>query len=135
MNIPFKVDKYTTTPYGGHIQDCKISFDLKNIKAGTKIIANTNELSKMGIYNKFTFTIKEVDEKNIVITDGRQDWIIEKKLLNKVVKNKPLFSFAYARTLYSVQGATLDSIHYPHDDYHFLDGRSAYTAISRIKQN
>ena len=135
LNIPFKVDKYTTTPYGDHIQDCKISFDLKNIKTETKIIANTNELSKMGIYNKFTFTIKEVDEKNIVITDGRQDWIIEKKLLNKVVKNKPLFSFAYARTLYSVQGATLDSIHYPHDDYYFLDGRSAYTTISRIKQN
>ena len=134
LNIPFKLDKYTTTPYGGHIKDCKISFDLKNIKAGTKIIANTNELSKMGIYNKFTFTIKEVDEKNIVITDGRQDWIIEKKLLNKVVKNKPLFSFAYARTLYSVQGATLDSIHYPHQDYYFLDGRSTYTAISRIKQ-
>lgn len=135
LNIPFKLDKYTTTPYGGHIQDCKISFDLKNLKVGTKIIANTNELSKMGIYNKFTFTIKEVTKKDIVITDGRQEWTIEKKLLNKVVKNKVLFSFAYARTLYSVQGATLDSIHYPHEDYYFLDGRSAYTTISRIKQN
>ena len=184
LNIPFKLDKYTTTPYGNHIKDCKISFDLKNLKEGTKIIANTNELSKMGIYNKFTFTIKyaydkeleaflsdtekqnpelsgceigdimsekygdervenwyyyklEVDnkKKDIVITDGRQEWTIEKKLLNKVVKNKPLFSFAYARTLYSVQGATLDSIHYPEEDEFFLDGRSAYTAISRIKQN
>ena len=135
LNIPFKVDKYTTAPYGGHIQNCKISFDLKNLKVGTKIIANTNELSKMGIYNKFTFTIKQVDEKHIVITDKRQEWTIDKKLLNKVMKNKPLFSFAYARTLYSVQGASLDSIHYPHEDYWFLDGRSAYTAISRIIQN
>ena len=85
-------------------------------------------------YCKCKFTIKEVHGKDIVITDGKKDYTIEKKLLNKVVDNKPLFSFAYARTLYSVQGASLDSIHYPEDDYFFLDGRSAYTAISRIKQ-
>mgnify|MGYP003632273503 FL=1 len=132
LNIPFKLDIYKRDH--GYLTDCKISFNLKNLKVGTKIIANTNELSKMGIYNKFTFTIKEVDKKDIVITDGKKDYTIEKKLLNKVVDNKPLFSFAYARTLYSVQGASLDSIHYPEEDYFFLDGRSAYTAISRIKQ-
>jgi len=133
LNIPYKVDKYTREY--GYIKDCKISFDLQKLKVGTKIISNTNELAKScDIYNKFTFTIKEVDEKNIVITDGKKDYTIEKKLLNKVVDNKPLFSFAYARTLYSVQGASLDSIHYPEEDYFFLDGRSAYTAISRIKQ-
>tara|TARA_R110000764_G_scaffold43856_1_gene98629 strand:+ start:598 stop:3768 length:3171 start_codon:yes stop_codon:yes gene_type:complete len=129
LNISYKLDK-EVRQYG-QIVDYKISFDLRKLKIGTKIISNTNELSKNGIYNKFTFTITDIKKDKITLDDNI---IINKELLNKVVKNKSLFSFAYARTLYSVQGASLNSFAYPDIDMFFLNGRSAYTAISRLRQ-
>tara|TARA_R110000782_G_scaffold45394_1_gene100858 strand:+ start:945 stop:4079 length:3135 start_codon:yes stop_codon:yes gene_type:complete len=110
----------------------KIIFDLDNIKIGTKIISQTNMLSKQDIFNKFVYTITEVKDDTITLDD---DIIIKKNELNKIDKQHQTekFTFAYARTIYSIQGATINSYHYAKEDYKFIDNRSAYTTISRLK--
>ena len=44
------------------------------------------------------------------------------------------FELGYCRTLYSVQGDTLNSFYYPLEDKNFLNNRQVYTLISRLKQ-
>tara|TARA_R110002153_G_scaffold1136_7_gene5454 strand:- start:2328 stop:5414 length:3087 start_codon:yes stop_codon:yes gene_type:complete len=107
--------------------DKKIKLDPDNLKEGTSIICLHNDLRKKNIYNKFCYTIKSVDEE-IIITDGLDDIEITPKELK-------YFDFGYARTVYSIQGASIESYHYAKEDYNWIDARTAYTLISRIKLN
>ena len=107
--------------------DKKIKLDPDNLKVGTSIICLHNDLRKKNIYNKFCYTIKSVDEE-ITITDGLDDIEITPKELK-------YFDFGYARTVYSIQGASIKSYHYAKEDYNWIDNRTAYTLISRIKLN
>ena len=102
---------------------------IKNLySAGACIISKTNNLKDKNIYNKFCYTvINNKNAEHVEISDG-----IDKIVLTRLEIEKN-FDFAYARTLYSVQGETLHSFYYPDEDLFFLDGRTTYTLISRLK--
>ena len=107
---------------------------IKSMKQkGTKIISITNDLKKNGIYNKFLYEVSGkgigVDGNPCIeITDGVETHNINEDQFEKC------FNYSYARTLYSVQGETLKSLYYPDEDLYFLDGRTTYTLISRLKE-
>tara|TARA_R100001440_G_scaffold16888_1_gene28623 strand:+ start:1415 stop:4276 length:2862 start_codon:yes stop_codon:yes gene_type:complete len=94
---------------------------------GCKIISKTNELRHKNIYNKFLYTVKSSNKDNVIINDSIEDIEITKE---ELLKN---FNYGYARTLYSIQGETLSSFHYPQEDYYYLNNCSTYTLISRLK--
>lgn len=98
----------------------------------TKVICQTNKLSNYGIYNKFCFTVVnsyeyDNNEWTVELDDGDETYEIS---LKEFEKN---FEYAYARTLHSVQGDSLKSYYFPKEDRYCLDGRFAYTLISRLK--
>lgn len=92
-----------------------------------KCICKTNKLREYGIYNNFVLNVTSKDSKCITLND--QFHIPIKKF------TKTFFKPAYARTLYNVQGKTLDSYYVPDEELHYFnDPRKAYTLISRLKQ-
>ena len=97
---------------------------------GTRVICKTNDLRELNIYNNFCFKVVGNDGEHVILTDGIEQYKVEKKYFFKTA----WFDFAYARTLYSVQGQTLNSFHYAIEDIGFLGGRELYTLISRLKQ-
>jgi hypothetical protein len=58
---------------------------------------------------------------------------IDDGLFIKAIDINEYFKFAYAQTLHSIQGQSIEKIYYAPEDYIYLDGRTAYTIISRIK--
>tara|TARA_R100000388_G_scaffold93132_1_gene77193 strand:+ start:1846 stop:4755 length:2910 start_codon:yes stop_codon:yes gene_type:complete len=97
---------------------------------GAKLICNTNELRKLGMYNKFIYEVKEVKDESIIFDDGTE--ILKKDCLKKEGK-KDYLSFGYARTLHSYQGESIKDLYYPIEEIDFLTDRAFYTLISRIK--
>lgn len=96
---------------------------------GAKVICITNNFRKIQIYNKFTFEVIDKQKDKIIISDGFTNYEIPE---DKFEEN---FNYSYARTLYSIQGETLPSFFYPNEDLYFIDGRTTYTLISRLKEN
>tara|TARA_R110002153_G_scaffold185499_1_gene338603 strand:+ start:17332 stop:20343 length:3012 start_codon:yes stop_codon:yes gene_type:complete len=94
------------------------------LEQGLKIICMTNDLRKKEIYNKFTFTIIKIDKDKYHLDN---DLILT---YDEIIKN---FHIGYCRTLYSIQGESIENIYYTPEDYFFIDGRTAYTFISRLK--
>tara|TARA_R110002020_G_scaffold431901_2_gene641963 strand:+ start:1033 stop:4218 length:3186 start_codon:yes stop_codon:yes gene_type:complete len=98
-------------------------------EVGVKIICCCKKgelaLKIKGIFNKFTYTIQKVEGNTITIDD-------DLTITLKQLKNH--FELGYARTLYSVQGETINSYYFPKKDYYFLKGCETYTLISRLKQ-
>ena len=104
---------------------------------GAKIVCNTNFLRKKDIYNSFDFIIKAihinedtVQEEEAIIYDYELDdgtIITEKELDDN-------FELGYAITLYKAQGQQYNSFYFPDEDLKYINGRSAYTLISRLKQ-
>jgi hypothetical protein len=100
-------------------------YNYKNIDSiGMKIICKSNNLRKLDIYNNFEYTIKDIKQDNIILND---DTIITIKQL------KSFFKPAYCKTIYACQGKSLKSYYYAPEDKCFLNGKTAYTIISRIK--
>lgn len=95
---------------------------------GVNVICNTNALRSYGIFNKFMYTIKNIDSDSVTLDDTLNEITIKKYELYKH------FSFGYARTIYSIQGESIPKYYYAPEDKIFLsDGRVAYTVISRKK--
>tara|TARA_R110002124_G_scaffold18187_3_gene74865 strand:+ start:6402 stop:9449 length:3048 start_codon:yes stop_codon:yes gene_type:complete len=126
------VDKYNA-------EMCKIN-KIKNLydrHAKIKCAVNNKSLIKLGIYNNFIYTVLSKDDNNVLITDGQTEINVpvrHSKDSKDYYSFTNKFKYAYARTLYGVQGDTLNSIHYCYEDMQFINGRTAYTAISRLKQ-
>ncbi len=93
---------------------------------GCKIICMTNDLRKKDIYNSFDYVIKEINDDQITLDDETIITIEELK------KN---FEPAYAITMYKCQGHEYESFYIPDSSLTFIDGRKAYTIISRLKQD
>ena len=91
---------------------------------GSKILLRSNDLHDKGIYNKFLFTVKDI--KNDIYTLDNNTTITKKQLESN-------FKPGYAMTLYCIQGDSIKSYHYPTEDNQFINSRSAYTLISRLK--
>jgi uncharacterized HAD superfamily protein len=139
VNLEKEVKKYSTENYyDSNLIICyrndtcdmynKLMCERLNIKSlcqvGAKIICKSNKLHEHGIYNGFVYTVKSVCDAMIEIDDG---------LFIKAIDINEYFKFAYAQTLHSIQGQSIEKIYYAPEDYIYLDGRTAYTIISRIK--
>ena len=75
------------------------------------MICNNNDLREKHIYNNFLMKRNEIEEDDL-----------------------KHFSLAYSRTLYNLQGDSVSSFYVaPEDMDWFLNGRMAYTLISRLK--
>lgn len=101
---------------------------------GVSITCKNNRLYELGIYNRKMFTIWRIyqddDSENIyhlLDTDGNIFKIPEKKLVSN-------FEMAYAINIHQAQGATLKSYYWASEDDFFINGRIAYTIISRLHQ-
>ncbi len=98
-----------------------------------KLISKNNKLKDIGIYNHKRMTIhnKYTDKYDIkhciLIDEENNEFDIELKQLKH-------FDFAYCLNIHQVQGRTLKSYYWCDEDDKFLDGRTAYTIISRLKQ-
>ena len=92
-------------------------------------------ISKLKLFYK---ELEDIENKRQIFNEIKSDGY--KLLQEGKIDSKDYYSFsnkfkyAYARTLYGVQGDTLNSIHYCYEDMEFINGRTAYTAISRLKQ-
>lgn len=106
---------------------CELNNITSKIDIGAELICITNNLRDYKIYNKFCLKVISRDGDEITLTDG--DIIIKLKE-HQINKN---FDYGYCRTLYSVQGESLSSYHYCEEDKYFIDNRTAYTLISRLK--
>lgn len=91
---------------------------------GCKIICKSNDLRDNEIFNNFTFTVKNVIDDMVELDNGQ--------LINAIDINQ-YFDYAYCQTIYSIQGESINKIYYTPEDYQYLDGRTAYTVISRIQ--
>jgi len=98
-------------------------------EVGVSVIARSNYYKDKGIYNKFTFTITAISEKdNIVILDD------EFLLPLKGFKNPKNFKPSYARTSHGVQCKSIEKFFYaPEDDMFLNDPNLIYTIVSRLK--
>jgi hypothetical protein len=92
-----------------------------------RVVCKTNDLKDKGIYNNFYCTIYEIQDDNVILYDGVNDYIINIDELNKY------FELGYCRTLYNIQGASITSFYYALEDIDYIDGRALYTLVSRIK--
>lgn len=96
---------------------------------GTKVICKSNDCREDGIYNNFCFKVKEATPEIVTLISDRDiEYEVSTK---KFIKH---FEYAYARTLHSTQGSTLNSFHFAVEDINWLNGRELYTLISRLKQ-
>jgi len=91
---------------------------------GCKVICNSNELRELNIYNKFQFTVTDVID-NFVILDN--EYKVSRLCYGMY------FEPAYARTIYSIQGESMESFYFPDEDSNYLNDRTTYTIISRLK--
>jgi hypothetical protein len=93
---------------------------------GFKTICKTNKLRHHNIYNNFVMTVTDKTVTHVKLND------MYSIPINQF--NEKNFRPAYARTLYNVQGKTLDSYYVPTNDLKIYEnGRRAYTLISRLK--
>lgn len=95
-----------------------------------KIMCHDSKLGEKGIYNKSIFEITDIKNNIFTITNKFESFKLKKNEINTHFKP------AYARTIYSVQGHGFESYYFPDDksDLKFIDNRSAYTIISRLKE-
>jgi hypothetical protein len=94
---------------------------------GCKVMLRSNDLRDMEIYNKNMFVVVEENDEFIQIKDHEKTYDIPRE---KFMKH---FTAGYAMTLYCVQGESIPSYHYATEDLNFIDNRTAYTLISRLK--
>ena len=111
----------------------KLICDKKGIKNKTDvnalIMCKTNDLRDKEIYNNYVFKVVESNKDNVKLFNvDFKDYVeLSKEEINKH------FDYAYARTLYNIQGQTINSYYWAEEDDFWLDGRSAYTIISRLR--
>lgn len=95
---------------------------------GTKLICKTNEFKNIGLFNNLDCIVKYCDGDIVILNDEENDYKID------IAKLKH-FEYGYARTLHSIQGDSIKSYYYPDEDLipFFIDNRTTYTLISRLK--
>lgn len=108
-------------------------FNMESI--GCKVMCKTNELRAYNIYNNYILEVvgTNEDDETIKLKDDVETYEIPLIKYRKIAGNKkPYFKPAYARTIYSLQGATLKNYYSaPEDMKYFNNGAVAYTIISR----
>ncbi len=120
------VDKYNKMV----LKDKKLTM----LSPGCKVLCKTNKTSIYKVYNGYTLEVVKVndDEQTITLKDACDEYTLPLKIYQKKLKNKEFFKPAYARTIYSLQGSSVQSYYAAPEDIHkFNDPKTAYTLISR----
>ena len=91
---------------------------------GCRVICKSNDLD--GLMNNQIYTVEYYDDEDdeYVLNDGTY---VDGKTFRKC------FRPAYALTLYCIQGDSIESYHYAKEDNKYINHRSAYTLVSRLK--
>ena len=144
IDIRKEVKKYSTNkPEEGDFVLCyfndtrekynRLMCEKKGIKSlidtGARIMCKTNDLRDIEIYNNYIFEVVSHDNEMVELynVDFKNYIRLSKE---EIEKN---FIYAYARTLYNIQGQTINSYYWCEEDNRALDGRSSYTIISRLR--
>ena len=151
INLINELIKYSTKNY--YESECIICFtnaqcdkwnekymkhhNIKFGEIGFKTICKTNKYRRYGIYNNFIMTITDKNDEFITLDNIFK--IPVKKFIERKINDKGvytgIFGAGYARTQYNIQGKSLKSFYIPDECYkYFNNGRSAYTIISRLKE-
>lgn len=91
---------------------------------GSKLRCTSNRLYQYDIFNNFYLYINDINGDNVTLSN---DVTLDKNTI------KRYFVPGYAVTLYGAQGRGYKSYYYAPEDDGFIDGRSAYTIISRLQ--
>ena len=123
------VQKYNK--YVLHLID-KSRFDI-----GVKIRCTTNKLIKKNAMNNFKYIIVDNDKKSTLkIAPDNNDNYDESEIITiSYTEYEQNFDLAYALTIYGLQGSFVYKYHFVDEDYGYIDGRMAYTIISRILED
>jgi len=110
----------------GMYNDMKLEqLGFKNMyQVGVKLVCKTNNLSKFGIYNNYSMTIKSIVKGIFTLDDGTE-------LKHRQIGQN--FILGYAVNLYGIQGRSIKSYYWCSSGNNFIDQRSAYTIVSRLK--
>lgn len=111
--------------------------DMTMESSGCKVICKTNHLRDFGIYNNYCLEVveKDKDKQTITLKDQIKSYTIPLKKYRKFNNKKSWFKPSYARTIYSLQGATINSYYTAPEDVKFFNyGPIAYTIISRLSK-
>lgn len=94
----------------------------------------TNEKYRSyGIYKGFPVYIHSVDNGRWTIVNNMDNPEIRIECTEKQITND--FSPRFALNCYNIQGQSIDSYYWAAEDDFFINGRTAYTIISRLKGN
>lgn len=99
------------------------------ISKGVKIILKANNFRGHNIYNKHEFIIKKIKGDICTISDNINEYEFTTEIIKKY------FCPGYAKTVYGTQGKSVKSYYYAPEDENFINNRSAYTIISRLKED
>ena len=106
------------------------SIDKSKYDPGVKIRCISNKLIKKNALNNFKYIIVENDQKSTLIIASELD---NTQIISiSYSEYEQHFDVAYALTIYSLQGSFVYKYHFAEEDYPYIDGRMAYTIISRI---
>ena len=103
--------------------------NIKNLyDKNAKIICKTNELLFDKFYNNECLTVDNYNKKTELLkfTNG-------KELTISIYHIKKYFDYAYCKTLYNIQGSSINNFYFCEEDLEALGGREIYTLISRLK--
>ena len=142
LGLPYKAKELTYIKDSEVITYHKLHFDPENLPIGALIICNTNKFRKYNLYNKYLLIVAgETDTEVILKIKDSEDivMITKKEFMSGCPEDtkKKAFNFGYARTLYSIQGESIEGgVFYPEDEgeLRFITPRAIYTLISRIKE-
>lgn len=133
--------KETKIKYIGYMMG-KLGFKTKFDK-GVKLFCKTNDLFKdnNAFYNNKLLIVNNF-EKNKNKHNGKDVYNVSFKdkkgkiiSLNNMTYKKldKYFKFAYCNNIHQIQSLSISSYYWAKEDDNFIDGRCAYTIISRIK--
>ncbi len=103
-------------------------------KVGVKLMCITNNfIKKYNVSNKMCFRIKAIRNGEFKLVDIEDNTFIVD--IPKEDLDDKYFVCAYAKTAYSIQGDSIKSYYWCNEDDKCMDGRLAYTIISRLKED
>ena len=108
----------------------KLKFKDKFCK-GVKLICKSNDLRRQNMYNNYVGKIEEIKKVG-------NDKLYKLDCCDQYFTHEQIntyFKLGYCLTIYGVQGKGYKSYYFCKEDQKFINGRSAYTIISRLIQN
>lgn len=110
---------------------------LDRYDVGTRHICVSNEFIELKpnpLYKSTMITIKEIIETEEGIKYKCEDEYENEYLLSKKKMESKKFNLGYSINVHQVQGDSLESYYWAPEDNYFINNRTAYVIISRLKK-